>query len=78
MTDIKKPPRKKKVNRTPPQLEEPTPQNLKKPSKSELVNMNLSVSAEFRREYKTYAADHDMTMTEILQKSFELFKEHNR
>lgn len=77
MADIKKPAKKKKVDRTPPSFEAPTANNLDKPAKGELVGMNLSVEKEFRKEYKTYAVDHDMSMAELLRKSFELYKEHN-
>ena len=76
MADIKKP-KRKKVERTPPPLETPTPNNLTKPAKGELVNLNLSVTGDFRKEYKTYAVDHDMSMAELLRRSFEVYKQHN-
>ena len=78
MADIKKPAAKKKATRTPPPLEAPTPNNLEKPSKSQFVGLNLSVTPEFRKEYKTYAIDHDMTMVELLSRTFEFYKQHNK
>ena len=40
----------------------------------ELANMNFKVSASFRREFRTYASEHDMSMRELLEKSFNAFK----
>jgi len=36
--------------------------------------MNFRVSAQFHREFKVYAVQHDMSMVELLQKSFQLMK----
>ena len=75
MADIKKP--KKKIDRVPPSFEQPTPNNLKKQASDELVNLNLSVTAGFRKEYKGYAFDNDISMAELLKRSFEFYKKHN-
>ncbi len=69
-----KPPKKAKGKGTPPQLEE-TKNNLAKVAANDYVGLRFSVSPEFRKEYKTFALDNDMTMVEVLQKSFELLKE---
>ena len=69
-----KPPKKAKGKGTPPQIEE-TKNNLSKASANDYVGMKFSVSPELRKEYKTFALDNDMTMVEVLQRSFEMIKE---
>ncbi len=66
------PPKKSKKG-TPPPLED-TKNNLEKPASTDYVGMRFSTTPEFRKEYKTFALDNDMTMIEVLQKSFELLK----
>jgi hypothetical protein len=39
-----------------------------------LSPLNFRVSASFRREFKTYAARHDMKLNELLRRSFEAFR----
>ena len=48
--------------------------NLDKPEPEELVALNFKVPAAFRREFKIAAAELDMDMVELLQKSFGAFK----
>lgn len=36
--------------------------------------LNFRVSPEFRREFKTYAAAHDLKLNELLVKCFESFR----
>lgn len=45
-----------------------------KADNAQMVAVNYSVTEEFRREYKLFAAMHGMTMTEVLKESFELIK----
>lgn len=75
MIDIKKP--NKKTLPTPPTADESSTSadNLNKPEPSELVPMNFKVSAEFRKKYRTLAAMHDVSMTDILKESFELYRQ---
>ena len=40
----------------------------------ELVAMNFKVDKSFRRAFRTYASDNDMSMVELLKKSFEVYK----
>ena len=40
--------------------------------------MNFRVPAGFRREFKIYALQHDMTMVELLQQSFQLMKSQRK
>ena len=50
-----------------------------RPSGSEvptIVPLNFKVPKEFRREFKTFASQHDMKMVALLQEGFRLAKEH--
>ncbi|MCG7551597.1 hypothetical protein [Pseudoalteromonas sp. Of7M-16] len=48
--------------------------NTEKPASSELVPMNFKVESEFKRDFKTFAVGHDMTMVDVLRAAFELYK----
>ena len=39
-----------------------------------LAPLNFRVSAAFRREFKTYAARHDLKLNELLRRSFEAYR----
>ncbi|NER07146.1 MAG: hypothetical protein F6K17_33500, partial [Okeania sp. SIO3C4] len=67
-----KPPKKKKG--TPPKLEEPLKGNLDKRSANELVPLNFKVPPEFKKEYRLYAAEKEMSLVDILKNSFEVMK----
>jgi hypothetical protein len=51
--------------------------NLDKAEPARLTPLNFKVPAEFRREFKTYAAQHDMSLSRLLQQSFHWFKKNN-
>lgn len=42
-----------------------------------LAPLNFKVTKEFRREFKTYASQHDIKMVELLHEGFRLVKEHD-
>jgi hypothetical protein len=42
-----------------------------------LASMNFKVTEEFRREFKTHAAQNGKSMLELLQEGFELVKERH-
>jgi hypothetical protein len=42
--------------------------------REELVPLNFRLPASFRREFKTYAARHDMKLNELLRHCFEAYK----
>jgi hypothetical protein len=42
-----------------------------------LAPLNFRVSAAFRREFKTYAATHDLKLNELLRLSFESYRRQN-
>jgi hypothetical protein len=46
------------------------------PAKPEanLAPLNFRVAASFRREFKTYAATHDLKLNELLRLSFEAYR----
>lgn len=77
-TKISKPPktRRKKTDRLPdpPKSQEKTSKNLSKRSSSETDKFTFVTDVEFKKEYKIFAAEHNMTMTEVLKRSFELYK----
>ena len=56
-----------------PHSEQP-PANQKTPNSSPL---NFKVPEEFRREFKTYAAQHNMKLNELLFHAFSTLKEHD-
>jgi len=73
MAKIAKPNSAKKRKGSPPK-EENASRNLTKPTNQELKPLNFKVPAEFRKQYKQYALDHDITMVELLLRSFEYYK----
>jgi hypothetical protein len=44
-------------------------------AKSELETLNFKVKSQFKREYKGYAVSRGMTMVELLEASYQLYKE---
>jgi hypothetical protein len=43
-----------------------------------LAPLNFRVPAAFRREFKTYAARHDLKLNELLRRSFEAYRREER
>ena len=43
-----------------------------------LAPLNFRVSAAFRREFKTFAAQHDLKLNELLRRSFEAYRQKER
>lgn len=72
MAKFKKPTAKARKG-APPKLEEAST-NLSKQPSSASVNMNFKVPAEFAKEFKQVALDHDMKLVELLRASFEEYK----
>jgi hypothetical protein len=66
----------KKQREAPPPLEE-TPQNLEKTPPLDTETLNFKVKAEFKREYKVYAASRGMTMIDLLEQSYQIYKERH-
>lgn len=74
MADIQKPKSKARKKGTPPKLEDAS-QNLTKAPGQELKPLNFKVPADFKHAFKLYALQHDMSMVELLTKSFEHYKQ---
>jgi hypothetical protein len=48
-----------------------------RPEGEGLAPLNFRVRASFRREFKTYAARHDLKLNELLRLSFEAYRRQN-
>ena len=66
----------KRQREAPPVLEQAT-QNLDKTPPLATETLNFKVMSEFKREYKGYAVSRGMAMVELLQESFQLYKERH-
>lgn len=69
MAKTGKPPGKAKGTKGLPAQE--TSKNLES---EETVPLNFKVSTSFKREFKTYATQHDMSMRDLLEKTFYEYK----
>ncbi len=49
--------------------------NLKRPQIGSLKPLNFKVSSEFHREFKAFAALHEISMVDLLREGFYLVKE---
>jgi hypothetical protein len=49
--------------------------NTKKVESGKLVDLNFKVSAEFRREFKIWSVNHDMTQKQLLEAAFQQMKQ---
>tara|TARA_B100001094_G_C18103287_1_gene756984 strand:+ start:784 stop:1038 length:255 start_codon:yes stop_codon:yes gene_type:complete len=47
--------------------------HIQKASSSEYKSLNFKVTAEFSRDFRTFAASHDMKLNELLKECFELY-----
>ena len=59
----------------PPPL--PVGGNLHKPSSQEKVPLQLKISPELRREFRTYAAERDMELSALFSAVWAFYKEHH-
>jgi len=71
MAKISKPKRNRKGAPPPPQM---ASENLTKRTDFEMKPLNFKVPAGFKKEFKGYAMEMDITMVELLQRSFREFK----
>lgn len=68
---------KKNTKGMPPSIEQPQvfdPTDTPVRTKSGGAQMSFNVDPEFKREFKTFASSLDMSLKDVLTKSFELFK----
>ncbi len=63
----------KKGKGAPPALVQ-TVGNLDKPEPESYKPLNFKVAPDFHRDFKLYAAQHGLSMVDVLQKGFELVK----
>lgn len=50
--------------------------NIHKPASGELVPLNFKIEGELKKEFKTFATAHDLSMVDLLKNAFEFYKEH--
>lgn len=74
MADVGKP-KAKGTKGAPPQVPS---QNLTKDDESNMVGLNFKTPPAFRKEFKGYALDRDLTMNELLLKCFSFYKESQK
>ncbi len=65
------PPAPRKTKGTPPRQ---SSTNLTKPSDGDTAPLNFTVPPSFRKDYKAFAVEHDMTMVQVLYESFEIYR----
>ena len=58
-----------------PPVEIEASRNLTKAEDSDLAPLNFKVPAEFKREFKTLAAQMDISMVELMRRCFQVYKE---
>lgn len=69
------PPKKKKSGKGLPPPETKASQNLSKPETGELKPLNFTVPAEFRKKYKLFATNNNMSMVQLLVESFDIYRD---
>jgi hypothetical protein len=74
MAKVAPPPQGKSRKGQPPSITE-TVGNLNKPEPAGLAPLNFKVAQDFKREFKTYAAQNGVSMTDLLVEGFRLLKE---
>jgi hypothetical protein len=56
----------------PPAL--PEVADLERPDPAEMMNLNFKVTAEFKREFRMYAAAHHLSLVQVLYQAFEALR----
>lgn len=70
------PPIPQSIVLAPDAASEPAPPVTAKAEKEQnLAPLNFRVSAAFRRDFKTYAATHDLKLNELLRLSFDAYRQ---
>ncbi len=72
MAKIGKPSSSNRKGAPPPEFEAST--NLNRAPDDDLKPLNFKVSADFKRDFKTYATVNDISMVQLLQDCFEYYK----
>lgn len=71
------PPSRKGTKGIPPPVENPS-HNLTKTPTGGLKLLQFKVSPETHREFKTYAAQHDISMLQLFEECFDFYKKHHQ
>lgn len=68
--------KKTKIPTPPPTVEpiQPVQGNLNKSENDKIVTLNFKVTAEFKRDFKTFAAVNDISMRKLLEYCFDAYK----
>ena len=74
MATVSKPRRRKEA----PPRETETSLNLNKQTNQEMVPLNFTVPAEFRKQFKYFALDNDTSMVQLLQDMFSFYQQHKQ
>lgn len=72
-----KPSMKPSSKGSPPSVNSPSPvvgNNTSKPEAGETVPLNFRVDPEMRREFKAFAAEHDMRMVDVFKEMWGVYK----
>ncbi len=48
--------------------------NLERPDPGEMQNLNFKVTADFKRDFRIYAATHNLSLVKVLYKAFEVLR----
>jgi HicB-like protein involved in pilus formation len=75
MARIGPPPKRSTKGTPPPATDAARPANLDRPAPGDWKPLNFRVPTEFHRELKSYAANHGVSMLEVLIEGFRLVKE---
>lgn len=77
MAEVKQTPPKRSKKGAPPSPNH-APNNLQRPEATpeagQVATMNFRVDEEFKREFKTYAVQEGMTMSDLLQRAFREYR----
>jgi len=72
-----KAPKKKRSKPTPPPTATETKGNLDKPARGTSVQLKLNIDADIKKQFKSYAAEHDVSMSDLFVKAFEFYRMSN-
>ena len=75
-TTVKRPPARK-TKGEPPAAGRAS-QNLTKPVPGEIRPLNMRVPSAFHQEFKLYAVTHGISMVDLIQRAFQLYKENTQ
>lgn len=64
-----------KTDKTDPQKDLKKAGNTKKKESGATVDLNFKVNSEFKKEFKLWAASHEITQKEVLETAFQLLKD---